>query len=272
MSAKAHFSALIDDLCVVYDKPSTTDLKRLYWDDLGHLPIDAIEQAMRAHRRDPERGRFFPRPADLLARCRDPRGIHPAADAAWAIALASLDESASVVMTEQIAQARAAAHPIWEAGDKIGARMAFRAAYEQRLALTQEPPRWQFSAGHDPVHRAEVAERALEQGLLRHEQVARYLPAPAASALTEQITGLLTGQGAADPTEADDQTRARIAELKRVIAAAADKAEQVRRARAACSEARHRRRLDHAIEDRAADLARALAARQAAHHSDLRDA
>ena len=71
MSDKHRFSSLMDDLGLIYDKPVSVDLKRLYWEDLGHLPLAMIAQAMQAHRRDPERGRWWPKPADPLSRCRD---------------------------------------------------------------------------------------------------------------------------------------------------------------------------------------------------------
>lgn len=220
MSDKQRFSALMDDLGLVYDKAVSVELKRLYWDDLGHLPIDAIESAMRAHRRDPERGRFWPRPADIIGRCATSAGHHPSADAAWPVALESFDEEASVVLTDAIAQARAAAMPVWDAGDKVGARMAFKAAYEQILAALDAPPRWYFSAGHDPARRAEAAERALQQGLVPRQEVARYLPAPAMTDEGRRIAGLLTGNVLAHPASGDERTRARLADLQRALAQA----------------------------------------------------
>lgn len=218
---RRRFSELMDQLGLVYDKDVPPALKRLYWDDLEHLPIEQIERAMRAHRRDPERGRFWPRPADLLARCQDPRLVHPAPDAAWALALESLDESRSVVMTEQIMHARSAALPVWESGDKIGARMAFKAAYEQLLAADAGPPRWAFSPGHDPAHRAALAQRVLDHGLLPRERVERFLPAPEVTPAGAAIAGLLTGNVVGHPALSDQETRERLAEVRRAITRAA---------------------------------------------------
>lgn len=258
MSDKHRFSSLMDDLGIIYDKTVSADLKRLYWDDLGHLPIDMIERAIQGHRRDPERGRFWPKPADILSRCRDPRLIHPAADAAWAIALESLDEASSVVLTEQIMQARSAALPVWRDGDKIGARMAFKAAYEQILSVTADGPQWRFSAGHDPARRADAAGRALQQGLLPRQDVERYLPAPEITDEGRAIAGLLTGNVVVHPASDSEQTRARLAEVKRAIAKAAsgiDAERQERyRQRDEEAKARHARRHGMSKEERAKAL------------------
>ena len=127
----------MDDLGVIYDKEISVAMKRIYWDDLGQFPIDALEAAIKAHRRDRDRGRFFPKPADLLARIGgDAAHIPP--EAAWAIALESLDENRTVIWTDEIQRAREAARPIWEIGDKYGARMAFVKAYEAILLATSQ--------------------------------------------------------------------------------------------------------------------------------------
>ena len=38
----------------------------LYWDLLSDKNIDDVKAAVRAHLRDPDRGRFMPRPADII--------------------------------------------------------------------------------------------------------------------------------------------------------------------------------------------------------------
>ena len=44
---KQRFSEALDDLGVVYDKEVSVSLKRIYWDDLGRFPIDALEAAIK---------------------------------------------------------------------------------------------------------------------------------------------------------------------------------------------------------------------------------
>ncbi len=57
----------------------------------------------------------------------------PSADEAWALALETFDEAATVCLTDEILLAAVAASPVWESGDRVGARMAFKAAYERVL-------------------------------------------------------------------------------------------------------------------------------------------
>jgi len=225
MSDKLKFSGLMDDLGTVYDKVVTVDMKRLYWDDLCHLPIVEIEAGMRAHRRDPDRGRYFPRPADILARTIS--GARMSADEAWTIAIRAMDESDSVCATGEILEAAAVAAPIWEIGDKIGARMAFRAAYERIDGLRQSegrPIKWRLSVGWDTAKRAEAAQQALRLGQITKREASAHLPAPAATGAAAQIAGLLTGNVVAFP-DADAETRERLRGLRDMLTRRADSAD-----------------------------------------------
>ena len=58
-------------------------------------------------------------------------GGHQTANEAWGVVMASADESDTVIWTDQIAEAAGIARPILDAGDEVGARMAFRDAYER---------------------------------------------------------------------------------------------------------------------------------------------
>lgn len=211
---KQRFSDLMDDLGVIYDREVSVTLKRLYWEDLGQFPLDAIEAACQAHRRDRDRGRFFPKPADLLARLGgDAAHIPP--EAGWAIALESMNEDKTVIWTDEIEQARAAARPIWEIGDKYGARMAFVKAYEAILLATTTPPRYKISVGNDPAQREEAVARAVLDGLLTHERAQHYLPGPETTAAGQAVIGLLTSKVVQKPV--DDQTKARLASLRAAL-------------------------------------------------------
>lgn len=220
-SDKQRFSDLLDDLGLIYDREVSVNLKRLYWEDLGGFPIAAIEAACQAHRRDRDRGRFFPKPADLLARIGGD-AAHIPAEAAWAIALESLDEDRTVVWTAEIERAREAARPIWEIGDKYGARAAFVKAYEAILLATPTPPRYRVSVGNDPAQRHEAVTRALTEGLLTTDQAKHYLPAPDITPAGAAIAGLLTGKVVELPQ--DDATRERLAALRASLVRTSGKA------------------------------------------------
>ena len=43
----------------------------LYHETLAELPIDVLDDAIKAHLADPERGRWFPLPADIMAKAAD---------------------------------------------------------------------------------------------------------------------------------------------------------------------------------------------------------
>lgn len=141
----------------------------------------------------------------------------PGANEAWAIALTAFDESATVVLNDEIFAAVEAARPVMASGDEVGARMAFRDAYERIVRegrATGARPRWYPSLGTDPEKRALAIEAAVGRGLLPIERVAGLLPKPITDeehARGQAIAGLLTGQVEHVP---DAQFQARISELR----------------------------------------------------------
>ncbi|SES11993.1 hypothetical protein SAMN04487958_107173 [Vreelandella subterranea] len=106
---------------------------------------------------------------------------HLSGNEAWALALHSTDEQETVVWTPEIARAFAAAKPVLDGRDKVGARMAFLAAYERELAAAKaeaRQPEWQVSLGHDPMRREIVLNDAVSAGKLPAPKVAHLLPPP----------------------------------------------------------------------------------------------
>ena len=100
----------------------------------------AVIVALQRCRREVRQGGFTL--GTVLERIDDGR---PGADEAWAIALEALDEACSVVWCGEIQQAFAIARPVLVAGDKIGARMAFRNAYDRLVRdarVQRKPERW----------------------------------------------------------------------------------------------------------------------------------
>lgn len=117
--------------------------------------------------------------ADILDRVQGSDG-RPNADEAWAKALQGMDEDATVVINDEIAEASSVARPIYQAGDKTGARMAFREAYDRIVQRNREhrvPVRWWPSLGHDPQGRDAPIREAVDRGLIGHENL-KFLPAP----------------------------------------------------------------------------------------------
>ena len=111
------------------------------------------------------------------------------ANEAWSVALEAQDEVRTVIWTDEIAHAAGVAHPILEGGDKVGARMAFIAAYERAVAAAKargESPRWWPSLGSSPELRKEAIEQGVADGLLPAPQVEHLLPAPIGPASEEE--------------------------------------------------------------------------------------
>lgn len=156
--------------------------------------------------------------AAILQRIQAADG-RPGRDEAWSIALASADEFDTVVMTEEIQKAMAAATPILELGDKIGARMAFLSAYDRHMQEARAAgttAKWTVSLGFDPDRRKIAIENAVRTGLLpapeaKQEMKRLGLDAPPVTPEGQAIAGLLTGK-AGNPREQD---REKLTEIKR---------------------------------------------------------
>lgn len=135
----------------------------------------------------------------------------PGPEEAWALALQAADESETVVWTEETAAAFAHAMPLLEARDKVGARMAFKEAYEKSVRqsrLQASPARWIPSMGSDPERREIAVSAAVQAGKLPRECLPSLLPAPRESS---PLLGLLNGHVPAGLLEGpkDDVLRVR---------------------------------------------------------------
>lgn len=134
-------------------------------DDLSKYPFPALNKAL-ARCRSELTGRLTPKA--IIDRLED-GGVWLSANEAWARALVATDEAQTVVWTDEIAKAWQIALPILDAGDKIGARMAFIPAYDRLVQAAREagkPVQWQISPGWDPQLRQIAVERAQTAGLL----------------------------------------------------------------------------------------------------------
>jgi len=147
-----------------------------YWEILEGYDFAAVEKAFFSHFSE---SKFFPTPADIIGNMPTDSSRHPAENEAWGIALLALDDNRSVIYTEQIAVSIAAARHLFNAGDLIAARMAFKDAYRRNVQVAPNPV-WLFSQGYDRTERAEVALKAHSMGIIGEslvlELVANYVP------------------------------------------------------------------------------------------------
>lgn len=92
---------------------------------------------------------------------------HPGPEEAWA--LCPRDEGATVVWTDEIAEAFGVARPLLASGDDIAARMAFKESYGRLLQQARSERRaakWLPSFGHSMAGRAEPIMLAVDKGRL----------------------------------------------------------------------------------------------------------
>lgn len=128
--------------------------------ELGGFSPEEIKRGLDACRAN----KFPPTLPEFISLCRPAASVRPSADEAWAIAIKAKDESETVVWTEDMAQAWGLCKPVLDAGDEVGARMAFRASYE-RISGLGGPIRWTVSHGWDAEKRAIALEKAKSAGL-----------------------------------------------------------------------------------------------------------
>lgn len=183
------FEDMLEDVAALVPpaSPLSPTAKALYFRALAEHPLAAVRAALDAHVKDPQRGRWFPKPADLIAQLQGLAADdgRPGPEEAWSIAMQSSDEAATVVWTAEIAEAMGVAGPVLQAGDKVGARMAFREAYERIVEAARKqrrPAVWSASLGHDKRRQAEAIRIAVDAGLLPRTEL-QALPAPETSML-----------------------------------------------------------------------------------------
>lgn len=178
------FFAMLDDVWGFYPqaKAPTPGQKAMFFRALGELSIAQVRKAFDAHVKDPQRGRFPPLPADLIAQAEGAKADdgRPGPEEAWAIALRGRDEVATVVWTDEMAQAWGVAQPVFALGDEVGARMAFRESYARLVELARRdrrPASWWPSIGTDQSLRRDAIVQAVELGRLPRRELLE-LPAP----------------------------------------------------------------------------------------------
>lgn len=134
---------------------------RVFVEDLTQYPVNQVLGALRRCRRE-VRGILTVN--DVVSRLDDGRlGV----EEAWA--MMPITESQSVVWTQEMATAFGAALPLVERGDMVGARMAFKEAYQREITISRDqgsPVTWFASLGYDPQGRKPVLEQAVKAGRL----------------------------------------------------------------------------------------------------------
>jgi hypothetical protein len=142
------------------------------------------------------------------------------ADEAWAIY--PHDEATSAVITNEMAEAMQVAYPLLQEGDKVGARMAFKNAYERITENNKSngiEPKWFPSLGSDPSGRELVITEAVRLGRLPQTTIQTLLPPPVDHKFTSNVIALKQVMQISDKTPQDiEKNKARIADIKSMLA------------------------------------------------------
>src|SRR5699024_9000751 len=149
--------------------------------DLSEYPDELIAAALTLCRRELTGKLTLAAIIERMARADG----YPTANEAWAIALDSSDESKTTFMLDEINRAMLVAAPVLDAGDKIGARMAFLDAYKRFVDDSRRAGGrafWRLSLGWDAESREQViAQAAIEGRITKAEEqrlIAQHCTAP----------------------------------------------------------------------------------------------
>jgi hypothetical protein len=158
-------------LAEIFGKTLSDPAARYFAGGLSNYPE---EQILRALDRCLTECKHFPSIAEIIERLDDGR---PGVNEAWA--LVPLDESASVVMNDEIAAAYEVARPLLMDGAKTQAFFAFKERYETAVADARakgKPAKWWPSLGHSVAGRREALALAVAKGRMSLEDARRTLP------------------------------------------------------------------------------------------------
>lgn len=229
MLSSDQLAALAGAICATAETLGQTlsaKAAKLMAEDLGDYPQESIRSALQACRRELT-GKLTL--AAILQRVQAADG-RPEPNEAWSLALAASDESDSVVMTEEIQLALGASRAVLEAGDKVGARMAFLSAYQRFVDAARREARqvkWALSMGHDQQRRIAAVEEAGRLGRLSAPIVREHISRLTHEPITQDgiaIAGLITGRVAMPSQEVSE----RLQFLKRQIKANKEREEKRR--------------------------------------------
>jgi hypothetical protein len=177
MSTKHELIQSIALLRAEYDdmKPIEGQRLEMWWEALRGFPDGTVLNSVTRHLKT---SHFKPQLADIVKGCEaQTSGSWLGADEAWALMPKS--EYDSAILTDEIAQAIAAATPLLEQGDKIAARMAFKDAYTrlvEQARIEGRQPRYFPSFGTDPHARVVMLARAVQTGQVSADKAIGWQP------------------------------------------------------------------------------------------------
>lgn len=224
---RKEFNALLITSMAMYERQVTPLFADMFFAALGQYSIAQVRDGFNRHLQDPAAGKFSPKPADVIGQIAGVKADdgRPGKDAAWAIALQSLDELDTVFVTEEILAALAVARPLLEIRDKVAARLAFVELYEKQVAQARRgngsAVKWNLSLGDDKGRRQHAVEEGLRLGYITQAQAQPHLlrigqETQPITADGSAIAGLLAGPVTGKPLPKEENQR-RLHELRNQI-------------------------------------------------------
>lgn len=203
--------------------------KRIWWNALKQFDYKAVTYALDRHCIG---GRFKPKPVDIIDIIVANDG-RPDSEVAWSLALRVEDENETIIWTDEIASAWSIAKPLLDHGEVVGARMAFKQAYEKLVMHARQvgrPVNHSVSLGFDAERRNEVIANAIQQGLIK-ESYGSTLMLTDMSEGGKSLAGLI-GFSSNAVTDKDfaERNREHIAKLRKDIARMTSESEEKRQA------------------------------------------
>lgn len=142
---------------------------------LSQFPAGSVTRSVENFMRTSQ---FKPQLADIVKGCEaQVTGGWLSADEAWARMPKS--EADSAMMTNEISEAMAAASPLLEQGDRVAARMAFKAAYERLVELAKvecRQPLYFASFGTEKSQHGAMLANAVQAGQLSLDRAVELRP------------------------------------------------------------------------------------------------
>lgn len=212
---KSAFVSLLHDHAVGLDvAPLTPARNTFYFESLGQFTLAQVQCALLQLRLTSP---HFPKPSDIFGAIIKADDGHADVEVAWALAQHFENQEDTVTWTAEIAEAWGVALPLLHQGDRVAARMAFKAHYErivQRARIHGRPPVWEASIGFDAKSRRKALVDAQHSGHLTSMQVAKQI----AGSTPPKGDPLLALEHSAEGNPAAAAAKESLAQLRAAIA------------------------------------------------------
>lgn len=216
---KEEFASIVSATFKMYRIEPDVEVLRLWWGVLERFTIEQVRKGFSAH--IGSKGADFILPTHIIAaiEANEPDG-RVGAEEAWA--MYPHDEASSAVITNEMADAMQVAQPLLNDGDRVGARMAFKEAYNRITAqnkLNGVSPKWFASLGHSKEGRESVIKDAVLKGRLTQDHATSLLPSPVPNSVANAIQEVrfLTAKDANFTDEEKAKARAKIQQIKAML-------------------------------------------------------